>query len=322
MGAVGRLVLQRLLQALPVIIGITFYVFVMLEFSPVDARYAGLGLYAGDEAREQLAEEFGLNDPVLVRYGRYLGDLSSGDFGLSVYGDRPVLDILKEGIGISLSVAAIALFLATLIAFVLGVSSAYFAGSWWDSSVRAVTLGVLSMPIFWLALLLILTFALANPIGFTWFPAGSWVPFAEDKIGWLRSLTLPSLSIALPVGGFLTRVVRSSVLDELEKDYVRTARGMGLRDRVIVRKNVLRNALVAPLTVLGLQAGYILGGVVLVERVFNLRGLGWKMIDSATTGDFNIVTGIAMVGALMFVLSNLAADVAFLIFKPSARESS
>ena len=193
------------------------------------------------------------------------------------------------------------MFLATLIAFVLGVSSAYFAGSWWDSTVRAVTLGVLSMPIFWLALLLILTFALANPIGFTWFPAGSWVPFSEDKIGWLRALTLPSLSIALPVGGFLTRVVRSSVLDELEKDYVRTARGMGLRDRVIVRKNVLRNALVAPLTVLGLQAGYILGGVVLVERVFNLRGLGWKMIDSATTGDFNIVTGIAMVGALMFV---------------------
>ena len=322
MGAVGRLVLQRLLQALPVIIGITFYVFVMLEFSPVDARYAGLGLYASDEARAQLAEEFGLNDPVLVRYGRYLGDLSSGDFGLSVYGDRPVLQILGEGIGISLSVAALALFLATLIAFVLGVSSAYFAGSWWDSLVRAGTLGVLSMPIFWLALLLILTFALADPIGVKWFPAGSWVPFSEDKIGWLRALTLPSLSIALPVGGFLTRVVRSSVLDELEKDYVRTARGMGLRDRVIVRKNVLRNALVAPLTVLGLQAGYILGGVVLVERVFNLRGLGWKMIDSATTGDFNIVTGIALVGAMMFVLSNLAADVAFLIFKPSARESS
>ncbi len=322
MGAVSRLVLQRLLQALPVIIGITFYVFVMLEFSPVDARYAGLGLYASDEAREQLAEEFGLNDPVLIRYGRYLGDLSQGDFGLSVYGDRPVLTILGEGIGISLSVAAVSLFLATLIAFVLGVSSAYFAGSWWDSTVRAVTLGVLSMPIFWLALLLILTFALANPIGFTWFPAGSWVPFSEDKIGWLRALTLPSLSIALPVGGFLTRVVRSSVLDELEKDYVRTARGIGLRDRKIVRKNVLRNALVAPLTVLGLQAGYILGGVVLVERVFNLRGLGWKMIDSATTGDFNIVTGIAMVGALMFVLSNLAADVAFIIFKPSARENT
>ena len=327
MGDVGRVVLQRLLQALPVVIGITFYLFVMLEFSPVDARYAGLGLYASDEAREQLAEEFGLDDPMLIRYGRYLGDLSGGDLGLSIYGDRPVLDILRESVGITLTVAAVSVILGTLIAFVLGVTSAYFAGSWWDAVVRALTFGSLAMPLFWLALLLIQVFALR----FRWLPAGGWVNPPEnwldvfrnlDWLEWLKSLILPTLSIALPVGGFLTRVVRSSVLDELEKDYVRTARGLGLRDRIIVRKNVLRNALVAPLTVLGLQAGYVLGGVVLVERVFNIRGLGWKMIDAATTGDFNIITGIALVGALLFILSNLAADVAFIIFKPSARESS
>ena len=315
---VGRVVLQRLLQALPVLIGITFYVFVMLEVSPVDARYAGLGLYASDEAREQLAEEFGLNDPVPVRYGRYLGDLAAGDFGLSIYGNRPVLEILQQHVGITLTLAASSVILGTLIAFLLGVTSAYFAGSWWDAVVRAVTFGGLSMPVFWLALLLIQIFALELP----WLPAGGWVPFTEDPVEWAKSLALPTLSIALPVGGFLTRVVRSSVLDELEKDYVRTARGMGLRDRVIVRKNVLRNALVAPLTVLGLQAGYLLGGAVLVERVFNIPGLGWQMMNSATTGDFNIVTGIALIAALMFILANLAADVAFIIFKPSARESS
>ena len=132
---------------------------------------------------------------------------------------------------------------------------------------------------------------------------------------------LPCLSIALPVGGFLTRVVRSSVLDELEKDYVRTARGTGLRDRVIVRTNVLRNALVAPLTVLGLQAGYLLGGAVLVELVFNLPGLGLLMITSASTGDFGAIIGVTLIAAFMFILANLAADVAFVIFKPSARES-
>ena len=326
MGDVGRVVLQRLLQALPVLIGITFYVFVMLEVSPIDARYAGLGLYASDEAREQLAEEFGLNDPLPIRYGRYLRDLVGGDFGLSIYGNRPVLEILQQHVGITLTLAASSVILGTLIAFVLGVTSAYFAGSWWDAVVRAVTFGGLSMPVFWLALLLIQIFALNlteilgldSPL----LPAGGWVPFSEDWVGWLKSLTLPTLSIALPVGGFLTRVVRSSVLDELEKDYVRTARGIGLRDRVIVRRNVLRNALVAPLTVLGLQAGYLLGGAVLVERVFNIPGLGWQMMNSATTGDFNIVTGITLVAALMFVLANLAADVAFIIFKPSARESS
>jgi peptide/nickel transport system permease protein len=326
MGAVGRVVLQRLIQALPVLIGVTFYVFVMLEVSPIDARYAGLGLYASDEAREQLAEEFGLNDPIPIRYGRYLRDLAGGDFGVSIYGSRPVLDILQQHVGITLTLAASSVILGTLIAFVLGVTSAYFAGSWWDAVVRAVTFGGLSMPVFWLALLLIQIFALnltsilglESPL----LPAGGWVPFSEDPVAWLKSLILPTLSIALPVGGFLTRVVRSSVLDELEKDYVRTARGIGLRDRVIVRKNVLRNALVAPLTVLGLQAGYLLGGAVLVERVFNIPGLGWQMMNSATTGDFNIVTGIALIAAVMFILANLAADVAFIIFKPSARESS
>ena len=318
MGDVGRVVLQRLLQALPVIIGITFYVFVMLEFSPVDARYAGLGLYASDEAREQLAEDYGLNDPLPVRYLRYVRDLASGDFGLSIYGKRPILDILTERIGITLTIAAGAVVLGILIAFFLGVTSAYFAGTWWDAVVRAVTFGALAMPVFWLALLLIQLFSLR----FRWLPAGGFVPFSDDWVGWLKSLALPTLSIALPVGGFLTRVVRSSVLDELERDYVRTARGIGLRDRVIVRKNVLRNALVAPLTVLGLQAGYLLGGAVLVELVFNLPGLGWIMMKSAATGDFGVITGVAIVAAVMFVLANLAADVAFIIFKPSARESS
>lgn len=315
---VGRIVLQRLLQVLPVLIGITFYVFVMLEFSPVDARYAGLGLYASDEAREQLAEEFGLNDPLPIRYARYLGDLVRGDFGLSIYGNRPVLEVLADKIGVTLSIAVGSLILAALLSFVLGVSSAYFAGSWWDAGVRAVTFGALAVPVFWLALLLIQIFALQLP----WLPAGGWVAFADNPLEWAKSLVLPTLSIALPVGGFLTRVVRSSVLDELERDYVRTARGMGLRDRVIVRKNVLRNALVAPLTVLGLQAGYLLGGAVLVEYVFNLPGLGRQMISSAETGDFGVITGITIIAALMFVLANLTADVTFIIFKPSARETS
>jgi peptide/nickel transport system permease protein len=314
---VWRIVLRRLLQAVPVILGITFYLFFMLELSPVDPRYAALGLYASEESREQLAEEFQLDDPFTLRYVRYVGHLVEGDLGVSIYGKRPIVEILGERIGVTLTIAGFSLVVGSAIAFGLGVSSAYFAGTWWDAVVRTVTFGSLAIPVFWLALLLIQFFAL----GFSWLPAGGWVPFSEDPVGWLRSLALPTLSIALPVGGFLTRVVRSSVLDELDKDYVRTARGTGLRDGVIVRKNVLRNALIAPLTVLGLQAGYLLGGAVLVELVFNLPGLGLLMMTSSATGDFPAITGVALIAALMFILANLAADLAFVIFKPSARET-
>jgi len=316
MGDVGRIVLRRFLQVIPVVLGITLYLFLMLDLSPLDPRYAALGLYASEEAREQLAEEFALDDPFPVRYVSYVGDLAQGELGVSVFGKRPVREILGERIGVTLTIAFVSLGLGMLIAFILGVTSAYYAGTWWDATVRTVTFAALAMPVFWLALLLIQLLALR----FRWLPAGGWVPFSDDPLGWMKSLVLPCLSIGLPVGGFLTRVVRSSVLDELDKDYVRTARGLGLRDRTVVRRNVLRNALVAPLTVLGIQAGYLLGGAVLVELVFNLPGLGLLMITSASTGDFAAIIGVALIAALMFIFANLVADIAFVIFKPSARE--
>ena len=318
MGPISSLILRRLLQAIVVMLGLTLYLFLILEYSPADPRYAALGIYASAEQREQLAEELDLDSPVIVRYTRYVRQLISGDLGISVFGQRPVADVLGERIGVTFSIAVSTIIMATLIAFVLGVSSAYFAGSSWDAFVRTVTFAALAMPVFWLALVLIQLFALK----LTWLPAGAWVPFSENPIGWLRSLILPSLSISLPAGGFLTRVVRSSVLDELERDYVRTARGVGLKDRLVLRRNVLRNALVAPLTVLGLQAGYLLGGAVLVEVVFNLPGLGLLMLSAANQGDIGIIFGIALVAAIMFVLSNMLADVAFVVFKPSAREGT
>ena len=299
-------------------LGLTFYLFLILEFSPADPRYAALGIYASAEQREELAHELDLDSPVMLRYIRYVRQLISGDLGISVFGQRPVIDVLGARIGVTFTIAAATIILAIIIAFTLGVSSAYLAGSPWDAFVRTITFAALAMPVFWLALVLIQLFAL----NFTWLPAGAWVPFADDPIGWLRSLILPSLSIALPAGGFLTRVVRSSVLDELEKDYVRTARGIGLRNTAILRHNVLRNALVAPLTVLGLQTGYLLGGAVLVEVVFNLPGLGLLMLSAANQGDIGIIFGIALVAAIMFVLSNMLADVAFVVLKPSARDSS
>jgi peptide/nickel transport system permease protein len=313
---VAILGLRRLAFAVPVVLGITLYVFIILQFSPADPRFAALGIFASPEQREQFAEEYHLDDPLWIRYPRFVGDLARGDLGVNTQG-TPVTTVLGDALPVTVGLALLSLAGALVLAFVLGVSAAYFAGSWWDAVVRAFSFGGLSMPSFWLGLIFIQVFALSFRI----LPAGGYVPLEQDAAGWARSMVLPALTLAIPVGGFLTRVVRSSVLDELERDYVRTARGGGVPDYEVVGRNVLRNALVAPLTVLGLQAGYLLSGAVLVEVVFNLPGLGLLLFDAAQQGDLGVIVGIALVAALAFVLVNFLVDVAYLAIYPRARQT-
>lgn len=317
MREIGVVLIRRIAFAIPVILGITLYLFFILEFSPADPRYAALGMYASEEQRDKLAKDFHLDDPLTVRYGRFVKNLATGNLGVSIYGSKPVTQILAEKLPVTLSIAVFSIAGALVIAFALGVTSAYFAGSWWDSLVRAFSFGSLSIPMFWLGLLLIQIFSLH----WRWLPAGGYVELNESMIGWARSLVLPSVSLALPVGGFLTRVVRSSVLDELDRDYVRTARGGGLSDREIIWRNVLKNALISPLTVIGLQAGYILSGAVLVEVVFALPGLGNTMLQVSQQGDIGVILGIALIAALFFVVINLLVDIAYVLLNPRARES-
>jgi peptide/nickel transport system permease protein len=317
MREIALLTVRRLAFTVPVILGISLYVFLILQFSPADPRFATLGIYASPEQREQFAREYHLDDPVYVRYPRFVSDLVRGDLGISVYGQTPVTEVLADKVPVTVALALLALGGALLVAFILGVTSAYFAGSWWDSAVRAFSFGGLAMPVFWLGLLLIQLVALKLRL----LPAGGYVPFADDPGGWARSMALPALTLALPVSGFLTRVVRSSVLDELDRDYVRTARGGGVPDYEVVWRNVLRNALVSPLTVIGLQAGYLLSGAVLVEVVFNLPGMGLLLLQSAQQGDMGVIVGVALVSALAFVLVNLVVDIAYLAVNPRARQS-
>jgi peptide/nickel transport system permease protein len=311
-----RLIGRRLLFAVPVVLGITLYVFLVIQFSPADPRFATLGIFASEEQRAQFAEEYHLDDPLLVRYPQFLGDLVQGDLGVTTRG-IPVTSVLGEALPVTLGITLLALIGALAFAFLLGVSSAYYAGSWWDSVVRAVSFASLAMPVFWLAILSIQVFA----VHWQWFPAGGYTPPSESIEDWLASLVLPGTVLALTVGGFLTRVVRSAVLDELDQDYVRTARGLGLRDRTILLRNVLRNAAASPLTVIGLQIGYLLSGAVLVEVVFNLPGLGLLLYTSARNGDIAVIVGIALVAAITFVVVNLLTDIAYLIANPRARES-
>jgi peptide/nickel transport system permease protein len=227
------------------------------------------------------------------------------------------MGLIRDAVPVTVSLAVLSMVGALILAFVFGVTAAYFAGRWWDGLVRAFSFAGLSMPTFWLGLILIQLLALSFPF----FPAGGYVPIAEDPAAWFKSLILPSLTLAIPVGAFLTRVVRSSVLDELDRDYVRTAKGGGLSDRTVLWNNVLRNALVAPLNVIGLQAGYLLSGAVLVEVVFNLPGVGFLAWQSAQQGDFGVIVGVALLAAFVFVATNLVVDLLYLMLNPRAREA-
>lgn len=313
--SIGSIIARRLSLLPIVLLGISLYVFLVLEFSPVDPRFAALGLYASPAQRAEFAEANNLDDPVFVRYGRFVSDLAHGDLGVSLVDGRPVTEMIAEALPITLGLAGTALVVAIIFALILGTTAAYLSGSWWDAFVRVVSSLGVSLPTFWLALVLIYLFA----VKWNMLPAGTWIAPGDDFPGWLRTTILPAASLAIPVCGLLTRVVRGSVLDELGRDYVRTARGAGLPERVVLGRNVLRNALSAPLTVVALQAGYLLSGAVLVEVVFNIPGLGLLMYQAVGQGDIGVVLGVALVAAVIFVLLNLVVDIGYVILNPRER---
>jgi peptide/nickel transport system permease protein len=315
--SIGTIIARRLSLLPIVLLGISFYVFLVLEFSPVDPRFAALGLYASPEQRTEFAASNHLDDPVFVRYGRFVSDLAHGNLGVSLVDGRQVSDMIREALPITLGLAGTALVIAAIFALLLGTTAAYLSGTWWDAFVRVISSLGVSLPTFWLALVLIYVFA----VQLAWLPAGTWIAPGDDVVGWAKTTILPAASLAIPVCGFLTRVVRSSVLDELGRDYVRTARGAGLPERTVLGRNVLRNSLSAPMTVVALQAGYLLSGAVLVEVVFNIPGLGLLMYQAVGQGDIGVILGVALVAAVIFVLLNLLVDIGYVILNPRERGS-
>lgn len=314
--ALRRFLLRRLALAVPVIVGISFYTFVIIQFSPNDPRYATLGIFASPEQRAAFAKAYHLNDPLWVRYPRFLLDLVHGDLGVSTTG-LPVTTVLQKAFPVTAQLAGLVIVFSILVSLIVGIASAYFAGSRFDATVRIASFGGLSLPVFWLGLLLILIFAVKAGV----LPAGGYFSPQSNFAGWVRSMILPAVTLIIPVSGFLSRVVRASVIDELEKDYVRTARGNGVGEFEILLRNVLRNAMIPPLTVLGIQAGFLISGAVLVEVVFGLPGVGYSLYQAAQKGDVAVVVGVALIAALTFVAVNLLVDILTLIIDPRARSA-
>jgi peptide/nickel transport system permease protein len=271
-----------------------------------------LGVDAGPEDLARLRQEFGLDRPLFVRYLEWLGNLARGNLGTSISYHEPVRQLLVQRLPVTLSVAVGAMLVAVVLALPLGVIAARRAWSILDLGVLAGSQAGLAIPTFWLGILLLLGLAAAVPI----FPLQGYVAFSSHPGEWARHLVLPAVALGTERAAALVRLVRASVLDELTRDYVRTARGKGLLDRFVVRRHVLRNALIPVLTVAGLQLGYLMGGTIVIEQVFGLPGLGRLLLQGIYARDLVIVQGAVLTIALMFALLNLAIDLLYAVIDP------
>ncbi len=319
MVTVVRILARRVALLVPLMLGIVLFVFLVMRFSDVDpasAFFQG----ANPTARQlhDFREENGLLDPLPVRYLAFVGDLLHGDLGTSALTRAPVVDQVTTALPLTLQLTFLGLGIAVVLSLVGGVTAAIHRDRLPDQIIRVVSLTGVAAPGFWLALLMIQYLA----VDLGWFPSGGYVNPADSFTGWLRTMTLPAFALSLPVAAQLTRIVRTAVVEELDKDYVRTAIGSGLPPRVVVGRNVLRNALINPLTVLGLRVGYLLGGAVVIETIFSLPGMGKLMIDAVKNGDPAVVQGVVLTTAAGFVVVNLVIDILYLLVNPRLREAT
>jgi peptide/nickel transport system permease protein len=302
-----RYILRRLIQLIPVLLGISLVVFLIMALLPGDPALAILGPYATPEALASLRAELGLDQPLWKRFVIWLGNVLQGDLGRSITLQRPVVDEIAERIGPTLLLAATALTLATVLGLAAGAIAAAHRRGWQDRVLTLVVLLGISMPQFWLALLLILSFS----VWLGWLPvSGMFSAYGGgDLADLLRHLVLPASSLAVVVTGVIARLSRTAMLEELSQDYVRMARARGLTERKVVYKHAFVNMLAKMIPVIGLQAGFLLGGAVYIESVFQWPGIGRMLVDAIASRDLMLVQGGVLVMASSYVLVNLVADV-------------
>ncbi len=333
-----RYILRRVLLLFPTLLAISFAVFLMIHLVPGDPAQVMLGERATPEALASLRTELGLNDPWPVQYGRFLGGLVRGDLGRSIKTHERVVDELRARFPATAELATAAIFLAAVVGIATGILAATRRASWIDYTSMFTALAGVSMPIFWLGLMLMLAFGLR--LG--WFPIAGrlatdvsiepWSGFlvldALKSGNWvaLRSavshLVLPAVALATVPMAVIARMTRSSVLEVLEQDYVRTARAKGLTEWIVVLRHAVRNALIPTLTVLGLQFGYLLGGAIITETIFAWPGLGRWLLLAVYARDFRAVQGGVLLIAAVFVLVNLVVDLLYAVADPRIRHAA
>jgi len=310
--------LKRLLLTIPTLIGVAVLVFFMLRVVPgdiVEIKLRGDGGNVTQEVVDLERKRLGLDRPLIVQFGDYMWGLARGDLGISMWTERPVIEEILIRLELSLEVAILATIFATIISIPLGTAAALFRNTWIDYVVRIITIGGLSIPSFWFGMIIMLTLLAL----FNWLPPITFTPIYEDPVANLSQLIWPALAVGYRYCAVTARMIRSSLLEVLAEDYIRTARAKGVYEKLVVSRHALRNALLPAITVMGLEFAFLIGGLVVTEQVFNLNGIGQLFVQSVSRNDFMLIQGMVIIIACFYVVINLAVDLLYAVFDPRIR---
>ena len=313
----GRFFATRLISLVPILFGTSIVAFLLIRLVPGDPAIALLGLEADAQSLAALRKQLALDQPIVVQYATWLGHILTGDFGRSIQGGRAVFPLLLGALAPTALLAAASLVISLLIAIPAGIVSAVRRNSSADYAASMAALCGLSMPSFWLGILLILAFSIYLPL----FPASGYVSPLVDPVAHLHHLVLPAVTLGAALAAATMRMTRATMLEVLRADYVRTARAKGLPRRTVIWGHALRNARIPIVTLVGIQLGQLLGGVVITETVFSWPGIGKMTVDAIFARDYPVVQGAVLLTATLFVLINLVTDLIYTVLDPRVRLS-
>ena len=316
-----RYSINRILLMIPTLVGVAVLVFFLLRIVPgdiVEIKLRGDGGTVTQETIELERKRLGLDRPLINQFGTWMVDMARLDFGNSMWTERPVVTEIAGRLELSLQVAIMATIIAVLLAIPMGTAAALFRGTWIDYTVRLVTIGGLSIPSFWFGMIIMLTLLSL----FNWLPPITFTPIYVDPVANLTQLIWPALAVGYRYCAVVARMIRSSLLEVMNEDYIRTARAKGVYEKLVVSRHALRNALLPAITVIGLEFTFLIGGLVVTEQVFNLNGIGQLFVQSVSRNDFTLIQGMVMLIAAFYVFVNLLIDLLYAVFDPRIRYNS
>lgn len=297
---------------LPMLVGVSIIVFVVVRVVPGDLVALKLGEHPTPEGRAQMEEALGLDRPIVLQYWTWVSDVVQGDFGESLWTTRPVLEEVRRRAPVTVELTLLATIISLAVAIPAGLISAVRQNSLLDQLVRLFAIGGLALPNFWLAILVVTIPA----IWFNWAPPLTYTAFTNDPLANIWQMIFPALVLGYFVTAQLTRMTRAVLLETLRQDFIRTARAKGLRERVVLNRHALRNALIPLVTVLGNQIGYLIGGTVVIESIFSLPGMGVLILDALRQRDYPLIQGSVLLIAVVVAIINLVTDMVYSILDP------
>jgi len=313
-----RFVIRRFALTIPTLIGVAVMVFFMLRILPgdvVEVKLRGEGAAVSQATLDAERKRLGLDKPLYAQFGDWMVGLVTLDFGKSMWTGNSVASEIGLRLELSLQVAVMATIIAVLISIPLGTIAALYRGSWIDHLIRTFAVAGLAIPSFWLGMLIILSLL----IYFSWLPPITFTSFLVDPVANISQLIWPALAVGYRYSAVATRMMRSSVLEVMKEDYIRTARAKGVYEKLVVTRHALRNAMLPVITVVGLEFAFLVGGLVVTEQVFNLNGIGKLFVESITRGDYTMIQALVMLVAVVFIVVNLVIDLLYAQLDPRIR---